>query len=285
MAICHVLLAFCTTAFASAAVERFDTPHWISLLPEHLDKQVAETQISVARRTDRTCQKEREEHWALQMKASELAENGKAGPEYVEAADKAEAAAAHEADCRKSNSSSPPMTFSFDLYPAPDDTSDKLGKLVIEVRPWIYDGDESAESQVSTLFIDLDNKPTPFTADVPHPFNERPAVFHTVMAKKGSWYQLPPKPFPKPVWINFSGHATGPPLSILKVSRPVFVKLGETGTYAVFHKRNGRKLIGIESMDDRGKARANAKPIEINISEIFDTNGHIRAKWRPDDED
>jgi hypothetical protein len=285
IALCHMLLAICTTAFAAKAVERFETPHWISLLPAELDKQIGQLQTSSTQKTDQSCQKEREEHWDLQMKASALAENGKSGPEYVDAADKAEAAGAREQECRKATATTQPLTFLFDLHASPDSGSEKLGRLRIEVRPWIYDGDESGESQVNTVFIDKENKETPFTADIPHPFNSKPAVFHTVMAKKGTWYQLPPKPFPTPAWVNFAEHSVGAPLSILKVARPVFVKAGEAGTYVVFRERKGRKLVGVESMEDRGKSVPKGKPIEVNLSELFDSNGHIRAKWRADDED
>jgi hypothetical protein len=288
---CRLFLALCATAFATKAVERFETPHWISLLPESLGGQIREWQDSTSRTSAEACQNEREEHWDLQMKASDFAEHGGSGPEYVEAADKAEAAAIREQECRHARVPAPPLTFSFDLYSDPTEISKKLGQLKIEVRPWTYEGDNEDEgaggAQVKTIYIDNKNRATPFTADVPHPFNGKPAVFQTVMAKVGTWYQLPARPFPQAVWMNFSNHGTTAPLSILKITRPVFVRVGETGTYVNFRERRGQKLVGIESTEDRSEGRlaSKGKVVELNLSELFDRDGHVRARWRGDDED
>jgi hypothetical protein len=291
MGFCHLFLALCATAFATKAVERFETPHWISLIPESVGGQIREWQDSTTRASGEACQKEREEHWDLQMKVSDFAERGGSGPEYVEAADKAEAAATREQACRHALMHAPPLTFSFDLYSDPTESSKKLGQLKIEVRPWIYESDDDDESgggaEVKTSYIDQKNRATPFTADVPHPFNEKPAAFQTVMAKAGMWYQLPPRPFPQAVWMNFSSHGATAPLSILKITRPVFVKLGDTGTYVIFRERRGHKLIGIESTEDRSEAKPapKGKVVELDLSELFDPDGHVRARWRGDDED
>lgn len=284
MTIINVFTLAFSLAAATTGLEKFVVPHWISLVPEKIEDQLADWQKSAKAKTAQTCIKEREEFWDLQMKASELAEKGVANEQYVEAADKATNAARKEAECRSAAMGSDPIRYELDLFAEPNPKSKKVGRLIIEVRPWFEEAEDSGDAQVVTYFENIEKKTSAFTVDVPSPFEGKPGAFHTVLAKKGSWFQLPARPFPTNVWLDLASF-NAVPLSILKLSRPIFVQKGETGTYAVFQRQKGSKLVGLETMEDRSRAPKDAKPVEVNLPDLFDANGHIRAKWRADESD
>lgn len=284
MMILNALTLAFSLAAATPGLEKFVVPHWISLLPEKIDSEIADWQKTAKSKMAQVCTKEREEFWDLQMKASELAEKGAAKEQYLEAAEKAATAAQKETECRSANIGNEPIKYEFDLFTDPDPKSKKIGRLIIEVRPWSEDGEDNGETQVMASFENLEKKVISFNVDVPNPFEDKPGAFHTILAKKGGWVQFPAKPFPTNAWADLSKFGSNP-ISILKLPRPVFVQNGETGTYAIFQRQKGSRLIGIETMENRNQVKKGAKPLEVNISDLYDANGHIRAKWRAEESD
>lgn len=274
-------LSLAQAQVVQGSIETFSIPHWISLVPQKLETKINELEKSAQLVANEKCAKERAEFWDLQMKASELAAVQGANAAYVEAADLAEKASARERDCRKAHLNLENLKFEFDLHADPDKTSRKIGKLRLEVRPWNPES-ESSEPQVKTVFVDLENAEREFLVDIPHPFNEKLGAYHTILARQGGWLKLPQRPFPSPVWVDFSEFAVEPAQSILKVSRPVFVNTGETATYVVFTKQNKHQMIGVETDENRGRAPSKAKIVTVNLADLFDADGHIRAKWRPE---
>ncbi len=256
-------------------METFAVPHWISLLPIDLNNK----HQAASSMKESTCASENAEAWQLQLAASEIAASNAGRDVTLRAAELAEAALKRQRECELRSAKQRPLIFEHDLYSEPDINSIKVGRLQLRVHFW-SDNEDADDDQVESLFIDMQGKETKFLPDIPFPFEERPGAFHTVLARTGDWYQLPRKPFSKPVWLRLAPGKSNAVVSILDLVEPVLVKVNGTSTYVIFKSTKDLKLIGFESIENRGKRPPNSRKVEVELADLFDESGHIRARWR-----
>jgi len=185
-----------------------------------------------------------------------------------------------------------PRVRAFDLYREADRESPLVGQLLIVRRP---------EEPTSAHFLPLDSlEARLFVPDLYDPdWGYGPPWFHqTLLERRGSWYRLPRRPFPEPVWVELGRQGRDVQVFRLKDHADrVYTALGslaeregvvspEGGTVVVSIGSETIRLRPEEPWDMPCGLEVRSPPpdprpgVEVSMADLYDEDLHLLLRVR-----
>jgi hypothetical protein len=171
-----------------------------------------------------------------------------------------------------------PQTTTVRLFDAPNEDAEWLGSLIIIAIPGkgLFHAFKGIGQEAHTFTPDLYEKE----------WNYGPYYHQTISAREHEWIQLPPRPFPQPVWLKAQPLFSGKRGIILEdVSlNTVYLWEGKSIVLTALEEKNWRwrpeqpSDMPCEADEDNNST---APPsTSMSYSDLFDRDGHLKLQLK-----
>lgn len=165
-----------------------------------------------------------------------------------------------------------PKSWFLDVKEQPRKESKSLGRIAIHAMP--------GEGLTASFLPIGSDKPVAFTPDIYcSDWGYGPYFHQTVLQRRGSWFQLPKMPFPRPVWINLE-ELSDPP-HVLPVTTGEVYTLGNENIVVV---DSDDEAVIVREEDDSDTDYDKQLPQQFKTRRIpygllFRKDAHLRLKF------